>query len=330
MKKLLLILSTAMVCQSSLAVTGFSAEQSKAINQYVDSFSKEHGLDQQQVRKAFTKVKLKKSILNAISNPHESLPWYKYRNIFLRKDRIEEGVAFWKKHRKTLEQAERKYGVPQEVIVAIIGIETKYGQRQGSYHVLDALTTLGFAYPPRAKFFKKELGQFLLLCKEQHFDPFSVQGSYAGAMGQPQFMPSSYRQYAVDFDRSGKRDLMHSPQDAIGSVGNYLKKNGWRNKVPLIYKAQVLNQKHTQLKQKSNRPQFTARTLNKYGVQTTSSLPRRDKFVWLPLDVSSKKQDYWVGSHNFYVITRYNTSKLYAMAAVQLSEAIKAAMNNKT
>lgn len=309
------------------ALQGFDKAQEKKIRDFIRTSAKAYQLDEKALLKSFQNVKKRDEIIKSISNPSEGLPWYRYKKIFLKQSRIDKGIAFWKKHRKALERAEQTYGVPAEVIVAILGIETRYGERQGNIPVLDALTTLGFAYPPRAKFFRKELAQYLILSKEQQFDPADVKGSYAGAIGQPQFMPSSYRHFAVDFNKKGRSDLINSPEDAIGSVANYLMKNGWKKNEPVILDAQVSNDQYKKLQQKGNKPNFTLSKLKRHGVHPTSHIKhkQRKKFVWLALPESETEYGYWLGTQNFYVITRYNTSKLYAMAAAQLAEAIKKA-----
>ncbi len=195
----------------------------------VDELVAEEGFDRQELMKVFAQAQRKDSILEAIARPAEKTkPWYQYREIFLNEKREQQGVEFFNQHRATLLRAEREFGVPAEIIVAIIGVETSYGRVAGSYRVLDALSTLAFDYPPRSPFFTAELKDFLILTRDQGMDPTDLMGSYAGAMGYGQFMPSSYRNYAIDFDHDGKIDIWENPVDAIGSVANYFKQHGWR------------------------------------------------------------------------------------------------------
>ena len=195
-------------------------------DEFIERMAVKHQFDRSQLEQLLNSSKLQKSILKAMSSPAEKrLQWHSYRNIFLKPNRINGGVAFWQKNKATLEAASIKYGVPEEIIVAIIGVETRYGSNTGSYKVLDSLTTLGFHFPKRARFFKSELEHFLLLCREEGFDPSQPKGSYAGAMGKSQFISSSYRAYAVDGDADGKRDLWISNADIINSIAYYLKLN---------------------------------------------------------------------------------------------------------
>ena len=176
----------------------------------------------------FQSVEIKEDILKRISSPAEGLPWYKYRKIFMTEARINGGVKFWRENEPALTAVEKQTGVPAEIIIAIIGVETLYGQKTGNYRVIDALSTLAFAYPPRSKFFLSELENFLLLCRDEHINPLEPTGSYAGAMGMPQFMPSSFRTYAVDFDNDNHRDIWHNKSDVIASVANYFVKHQWQ------------------------------------------------------------------------------------------------------
>jgi membrane-bound lytic murein transglycosylase B len=274
----------------------------------------------------FAQVSRDDRVLPSITKPAESKEWKDYRPLFMTDERISKGVAFWDQYADALTRAEATYGVPAEMIVAIIGVETKYGGNKGRIRVIDSLSTLAFDYPPRAPFFRKELWQFLILAKEQHFDPLDVQGSYAGAMGFPQFMPSSWRNLAVDFDGDGKRDLINDPVDAIGSVANYFKANGWKSGDPVAVRARIISQDYDSAINKDLTVNSTLGEIAKKGL-----VPRQEGTYLAASPASAlrlqgdKGAEFWLAFPNFYVITRYNRSPLYAMAAFQLSQAIKAA-----
>jgi len=263
----------------------------------------------------------RQDIIDAITRPYEAKPWYQYRPLFLTPARISGGVAFWQTHRALLDQAAARYGVPPEIIVAIIGVETQFGRNLGRYRVLDALATLGFAYPPRSPFFLGELEQFLTLTQEEHLDPRQTLGSYAGAMGMGQFIPSSYRAYAVDFDGDGQRNLWQ-PADAIGSVANYFARHGWKKNGPVAFPADAGTPQAQALGNQKRETPHTVASLRQTGVRTDATLPGDLPANLLMLDQEAGPE-YWVALPNFYVITRYNLSVLYAMAVFQLSQEIR-------
>lgn len=278
--------------------------------------------NQQSLQQLFSQAEKKQSILDAISRPAEkSIPWFKYRKIFLGKKRIDKGVEFWQENQVALAKASQQYGVPEEIIVAIIGVETHYGRITGSYRVIDALSTLAFDYPRRSPFFTKELKHFLHLAKEQGQDPLSLKGSYAGAMGYGQFMPSSYRHYAVDFDGDQLADIWNNPTDAIGSVANYFKRHGWQTGQPVVETARLNKVYQTELANKSLKPKYTVASLAKAGFRPAVKLVAESPASLVKLE-AKKGDKYWIGLHNFYVITRYNHSRMYAMAVYQLSQEI--------
>ncbi|MCB1704500.1 MAG: lytic murein transglycosylase B [Halioglobus sp.] len=289
----------------------------------VDEMVVEEGFDRDELMQLFAQAERKDSILAAISRPAEkSKPWYEYREIFLNKQREEQGVEFFHKHRVTLERAEREFGVPAEIIVAIIGVETYYGRVAGSYRVLDALSTLAFDYPPRSPFFTAELKNFLILTRDQKMDPTELIGSYAGAMGYGQFMPSSYRSYAIDFDNDDIVDIWTNPVDAIGSVANYFKQHGWREGGVVVAPATVAADTPDTV--------FVRTRDDLEPVRTVAQFAADGVVAKMPLDPNAlatamkfQLQDgyeYWLGLHNFYVITRYNHSSMYAMSVYQLSQ----------
>jgi len=297
--------------------------QEQFIRQAVDEF----GMDAAEVKALLAKAEFKQSVIDAITRPAEAKPWHEYRPIFLTKKRIRQGVDFWQEHRATIAEAYRRFGVDEAIIVAIIGVETSYGRITGSYRVLDALTTLGFYYPQRAGFFSGELLQFFKLATEEDLPMLEVLGSYAGAMGLGQFIPSSYRAYAVDFDSDGSRDLWRSVDDAIGSVANYLHQHQWHAGEKIVLLA-VRHKDAKTLPEMGIKPESTAGELASAGYLTALA-PASDTPVSL-LELEQRSgTEYWLTLHNFYVITRYNRSPLYAMAVYQLSQEITAEMSRQ-
>jgi membrane-bound lytic murein transglycosylase B len=299
-----------------------SYSNKKDVKIFIQEMEKKHHFDKKYLQKLFAEAKIYDSILEAIARPAESKPWHQYRPIFVTPERTQGGIDFWKKNASALVRAEEKYGVPQEIIVAIIGVETRYGQHAGRYPVFDALATLAFAYPPRATFFRGELEQFLLMAREEKFAAKELLGSYAGAMGLPQFIASSFRQYAVDFDGDGKRDLWSNPTDAIGSVANYFRKHHWQTGQPITQKVQVYGSQLNRLLTPNLQPSHTLDELRNNGVLLPNTTEKNGKGKLLKF-MNSDNAEYWVGWNNFYVITRYNHSALYSMAIYQLSQKIK-------
>jgi membrane-bound lytic murein transglycosylase B len=300
---------------------------SPAAHAVVDELVVQEGFDRQELMRVFAQAQRKESILEAIARPAEKTkPWYQYREIFLNEKRERQGVEFFNQHRETLLRAEREFGVPAEIIVAIIGVETYYGEVAGSYRVLDALSTLAFDYPPRSPFFTAELKDFLIFTRDQGMDPTSLMGSYAGAMGYGQFIPSSYRNYAIDFDHDGKIDIWENPADAIGSVANYFKQHGWRQGEVVVAAAvaaantpdTIFVKTRDELKPQRTVAQFAADGLVARVKQDSNALATAMKFEL------KNGYEYWLGLHNFYVITRYNHSAMYAMSVYQLSQRLAA------
>ncbi|WP_455367034.1 lytic murein transglycosylase B [Kaarinaea lacus] len=292
------------------------------VQEFIDQMVKEHQFDRDYLVKVFKKVKTNPKIIEAITRPAEAKPWHEYRKIFLTDDRIRGGVKFWRRNAHHLQRAYETYGVAPEMIVAIIGVETKYGKYKGKYPVMNSLTTLGFDYPKRAKFFKKELEEFLLLAREEKADPLSFKGSYAGAMGKPQFISSSYRRYAVDFDGDGKRDILNSTVDAIGSVANYFAEHQWYKDEPVTTPAKVDGDEFKPIVDKGIKPYMELAEMLKNGVSIEEKKSPALLSSLIELELK-KGHEYWVAFNNFYVITRYNHSELYAMAAYQLAQEIK-------
>jgi membrane-bound lytic murein transglycosylase B len=247
--------------------------------------------------------------------------WTRYRAKFLTDDNITNGVRFWQQNETALKKAAARYGVPPEYIVAIIGVETRYGGYVGKTRLLDALATLSFAYPRRAEYFSGELESYLVMTRDEGINPGTLKGSYAGAMGLGQFMPSSFRDYAIDFDGDGDRDLWN-PTDAIASVANYFKAHGWRAGEPVAVRADVRSAGEAQAMKAGFDTRYGLGQLANVGITPTGSLAGVSKVSLLQLDVGSG-YDYWLGLSNFYTITRYNHSTYYAMAVHQLAQAIK-------
>jgi membrane-bound lytic murein transglycosylase B len=295
--------------------------------QFVDLMVDKHQFDRKVVESTLQKATKNEAVLQSIAKPWEAKPWHQYYPIFLTKKRLIKGLAFWKIHQNTLVRAEQETGVPAEIIVAIIGVESFYGTYQGKYSVLDALVTLGFHYPPRGKFFRSELAQLFLLAKEENFDITELKGSYAGAMGWGQFISSSYRFYAVDFDGDGVRDLLNNPKDAIGSVANYFKKHHWKANNDIAFKAQVSGTQYSTLLSKSLKYSHKWSQLEDAGVRIDAPNLSKDMSVKLFKFEQMDNKEYWVGLPNFYVITRYNHSPLYAMAIFQFSQQLKQSFN---
>ncbi|MGH8433954.1 MAG: lytic murein transglycosylase B [Pseudomonas sp.] len=304
-------------------------EGSPQVAEFVAEMTRDYGFAGEQLVSLFREVERKQSIIDAISRPAEKVkPWKDYRPIFITDSRIARGVDFWRQHEAALARAEQEYGVPAQVIVAIIGVETFYGGNTGNYRVIDALSTLGFDYPPRAEFFRKELKQFLLLAREQQVDPLSLKGSYAGAMGLPQFMPSSFRAYAVDFDGDGHINIWSDPDDAIGSVASYFKRHGWATGEPVVSTAQVNGERADEGLTQGLDPVKTVGQLRALGWASHEAL--RDDLAVTAFRLEGEAgPEYWLGLPNFYVITRYNRSAMYAMAVHQLSDLLVQARGTK-
>lgn len=293
----------------------------ETLTAFYNQVHSEHGLAVQEIQELLSQATMQPKIIELIKRPYEAKPWHQYRKIFLSEDRAKEGAEFWKANQAVLSKAEKDFGVPAEMIVAILGVETRYGRFTGQYKVLDALGTLAFHYPKRSPFFRKELAQFLALLHEEPL-PHDLQGSYAGAMGKAQFMPSSYRHYAVDFDNDGVRSLVSSNADAIGSIANYFHKHGWQPNQPIAVPATVPQKDLTPWIGTISKPNYHLNDLKTAGIEAKDKVSTTNKAHLLAFDLENGR-DYWLGFQNFYVITRYNRSSHYAMAVFQLSEDIK-------
>jgi membrane-bound lytic murein transglycosylase B len=310
---------------SLIALSSFAASaavpESRAFNRFIERMVTKHGFDEEALRKRFNAVVIQPAILEAIAKPSEAKPWYEYREIFMTEARIDGGVKFWQDNEQALKAIEAKYGVPPEILTAIIGVESKYGEQSGKYRVIDALSTLSFAYPQRSKYFIKELSSFLLLCRKEHIDPLKPTGSYAGAMGLPQFMPSSYQRFAIDFDHDHKKDIWKDNMDAAASVANYFKANQWLSGEAVAFPVQVKGSAYKDKLNDGLKPDVTVAELRALKFQIPTQAPDSETVKLLSFQQAGG-EDLWIAKHNFYVITRYNHSPLYAMAVYQLSQAI--------
>jgi membrane-bound lytic murein transglycosylase B len=296
-------------------------KDTEAVNAFIGQMVVKHPFNKSELTDLFNTVQIKQDILDRIASPSESLPWYKYRKIFLTDARIDAGVQFWRANAAALAQVQQTYGVPPEIIVAIIGVETQFGKNTGNHRVIDALSTLSFAYPPRSKFFLSELENFLLLCREEHINPADPLGSYAGAMGLPQFMPSSFRNFAVDLDLDNRRDIWHNNSDAIASVGNYFAKHHWQPDQTIAIPVTAKDETYKSALNDNLKPNLRLTELESLNLIISRQLPLDSKVKLLSLE-QQQGEELWAALDNFYVITRYNHSPLYAMAVYQLSLSI--------
>jgi membrane-bound lytic murein transglycosylase B len=335
--KIIYALSLLLMC---FATPSAHSAELPGISEFIDEMVLKHDFKRAKLEKIFTQAQYIPSVISIISRPATTRPWLIYRAAFVNSQRIKFGLAFWEKHRKALRRAEQEYGVPQEIILAVIGVETIYGQDAGTFRTLDVLTTLAFDYPSRAAFFRSELENLLLLAREQHIDLLSLHGSFAGAMGMPQFMPSSYRHYAVDFNGNHKIDLLGEADDAIASVANYLKGYGWISKIPELTQSADASESlpreglpvvapitvRAQVSEEICAGEITTpRTLAEWsaeGIVPNASLPSGQTARLSDFTVGEGKE-FWLAFNNFEVIRHYNNSDFYAMTVFQLAAALK-------
>jgi membrane-bound lytic murein transglycosylase B len=306
---------------SSLTVSAVNYDEHPKTEQFIKEMVQEHQYDEKVLRDVLSKAERKDSILEAIARPAEkTMQWHRYRNIFLTEKRIKKGKAFLIEHKDTFDAVEKKYNVPREVIAAIIGVETFYGGNMGSYRVIDALSTLGFDYPKRSLFYR-ELKNYFLMVRDNDLDPFALKGSYAGAMGFGQFIPSSYISYAVDYDGDGKKELWSNIDDAIASVAYYFKRYGWKYGEPVASLVTLNDSDADQFANDGLSLKGTFDLWKKRGVNLPKNVS--DRKAALYRYEQTDKTEYWLGYKNFYVITRYNRSRLYVRAVHELSQALK-------
>jgi membrane-bound lytic murein transglycosylase B len=322
----LLALAAAQVCA---APSGNYARRDD-VRQFIGEMVERHGFVARELRTLFGRARFQPAIIRAMTPPPEApvKSWQAYRALFVTRDRIDAGARFRERYAAALARAAQEFGVPPEIVVAIIGVETVYGRNMGAYRVIDALTTLAFDFPRRGEFFRSELESFLLYARENGIDVLAAQGSYAGAFGIPQFMPGTFRRFAVDYDGDGLRDLNASPVDAIGSVANFLKAHGWEQGLAVAAPAQVSGDAFRKLIDAGIKPVYRIADLPAYGVAVVATagsaeaLPPEAGCALVELESPGQAPEYWVGLQNFYTLTRYNRSSFYAIAVRELAREI--------
>lgn len=301
----------------------------KKASQFIEHMTKKYHFDRNKLTQLLKQAKYDKDVMKRITHPYEKQPWYVYRQHFVTKERIMQGVHYWKNHLKVLRYAKQHYNIPPSIIVAVLGIETNYGKQKGTYSALNALNTLAFYHKTRGKFFQKELTHLLLLTREQELPILLVKSSYAGALGIPQFMPSTYRNYAVKYPSNKHIDLISNDSDAIVSVANYFRTHGWRQNQPIAIEFKSKRAVSPKLISKRARPKRTIAQLKRVGIQPFSPISEKQKAAIVELTNEAGKE-YWMTFHNFRVIMRYNPSIIYAMAVYQLSQTIQQAYAQQT
>jgi membrane-bound lytic murein transglycosylase B len=297
------------------------------IESFIDEMALKHAFDRPSLRRIFRQAQPRPAVIRAISTPGTARPWHEFRRLYIEEKRIAGGIGFWHQNAATLARARREFGVPEEIVVATIGVETFYGRNIGRFKVLEALSMLAFDYPPRAPLFRAELEEFLLLTRETGFDALEARGSYAGAMGIPQFLPSSYRKYAIDFDGDGHPDLWGSPADAIGSVANYYRTFGWQAGAPIAVEAQVAGEEVENTIAAGIKPHASIADMRRRGIAPLMPVDEEATAALVRIDAESGPQ-HWLGLQNFYVITRYNRSVNYAMVVYELARELRSRMGD--
>ena len=326
---LLFGLFSALMPLSSQAEKTLRFSDDAEVRNFISAMHEQYGFDVAHLSRHFAAIRPNAAVLRAIrpaAVPEQQRSWQRYRERFVNTRRSDGGRRFWEENEATLQRAEAIYGVPPEVVVAIIGVETEYARNMGKFSVFEALASLTFHYPPRAAFFRIELEQFLLLARENGVSPLDIKGSYAGAIGIPQFMPSSQRRYAVDFDGDDRIDLRNSTADAIGSVARFLQQHGWQAGSPIAVPARV-ERDPTDLLAGGIKPVVPLQDLAKQGVIAEGDAERPAALI--DLVTPDAATEYWLGFENFYVITRYNRSSFYAMSVFQLAETLRDAHNKQ-
>jgi len=293
--------------------------QRSEVRQFIGEMVKKHGFARKDLERIFSQVQFQPAIIKAMMQPVEATieSWQAYRSIFISPERLQAGLQFWNLNSEPLARASREFGVPEEIIVGIIGVETVYGRNIGSYRAIDALATLAFDYPKRAEFFRAELENYLVFTRQARIDPLRIKGSYAGAIGIPQFMPGTYRRFALDYDGDGVANLATSAADAVGSIGNFLKGHGWVRGAPIASVAEVSGDGWRKVLEAGVLPSVRAADLANFGVKPATALPPDS--LCSVIELEGQPTQYRVGLQNFYVLTRYNRSNLYASAVVDLA-----------
>jgi membrane-bound lytic murein transglycosylase B len=319
------LLAAVLLLQAALASAqqpGY--EKRKEVKEFIAEMVSKHKFTTRQLTRVFAKAQYQPTIVKAMDQPPESAlaSWQAYRALFIKPERIEGGAQFWARNAEALKRAADEYGVPEDIIVGIIGVETTFGRNIGTYRVIDALTTLAFDYPKRSAYFRGELEHYLVFSRDQKIDPLRVKGSYAGAIGIPQFMPGSYRRFAVDYDGDGHINLATSPADAIGSIGNFLKSHGWIRGQPVAFVAQASGDGWRKLAGAGIVPATRFADLAGYGIKLPAALPDDTLCALVELESPGEPLDVRVTLQNFFVLTRYNRSNLYAAAVLDLAAEI--------
>jgi membrane-bound lytic murein transglycosylase B len=298
-----------------------SYQNRKDVKEFVAEMVKKHGFNRKELTRVLAQAQYQPAIVRAMDQPPESplVSWQAYRASFIKPERIDAGAQFWSRNADALARAAGEYGVPENIIVGIIGVETVFGRNIGTYRVIDALATLAFDYPKRSAYFRGELEHYLVFSRDQRINPLRVKGSYAGAIGIPQFMPGSYRRFAVDFDGDGQINLATSPADAIGSIGNFLKSHGWVQGQPAALGAEVTGDGWRKLAGDGIVPATRLSDLQSYGVKVAADLPGDTLCALIELETPGQASDVRVTLQNFFVLTRYNRSNLYAAAVLDLA-----------
>lgn len=325
-KKLLGITALSLVISSTVQAGDLTARPE--VGKFIDTMVQKHGFNKEALYRVFDDVVEKPKIIEILDRPSTAKPWYQYHPNFINVKRISNGLAFIRENQDALTRAEQKYGVPGEYIAAILGVETDYGRNTGSFRAIDAITTIAFDYPRRSEYYLQELEQFLILARDEKEEVNSFKSSYAGALGLPQFMPSSFHQYAVDGNGDGHKDIWNTPEDAIDSVANYLQSFGWKPSSQNVIKANVSGETYPTVVAERFNLKYTIADMAPFGIQPQTEVDPKEKAILFPIESAPGKVEYLLGLNNFYVITRYNKSTLYALSVINLAEALKNAQNN--
>jgi membrane-bound lytic murein transglycosylase B len=327
MKQLRYLLLTVLISLSHIS-PALAASENTPKQQFITMMVKKYDFDRSKLEQLLQQAHYQGQVIEDIKKPYEAKPWYQYKGLFVNQQHITGGLHYYQQHLALLQDELDRYGVPPQIVVAILGIESKYGHNQGTFNELDALTTLAFHYPPRAAFFQAQLAAYLRFAKQYHLNPRYLHGSYAGAMGQPQFMPSNILQYGISNHAGHFPNLFNNVENIILSIGNFLKHKGWQPHQPIAMAAKVEGKQFSQKLQKNlnqtKAPQFTLKQWQKYGVKPVGNTPAAAQLKANLIRLQGKQQPkYWLVFHNFYVLMHYNPNAQYAMAVFQLAQALK-------